>query len=42
MAKEIDSGDEMPLFVDLISKTLRWRPEDRATAEDLLLHPWLT
>ena len=41
MAKEIDDSDEMPQFVDFISKMLRWRPEDRATAMDLLSHPWL-
>jgi serine/threonine protein kinase len=41
MAKEIDDDGGTPQFIDLISKMLRWRPEDRATAEDLLSHPWL-
>lgn len=41
MAKEFDDDGEMPQFVDFISRMLCWRPEDRATAEDLLSHPWL-
>jgi len=41
MAKEIYDNDGMPLFVDFISRMLRWRPEDRTTADDLLSHPWL-
>ncbi|KOC12416.1 Protein kinase domain containing protein [Aspergillus flavus AF70] len=41
MAKEIDDDDGKPQFVDLVSRMLRWRPEDRSTAEDLLSHPWL-
>ncbi|EPS30269.1 hypothetical protein PDE_05220 [Penicillium oxalicum 114-2] len=41
MAKEIDNDDEIPQFVDFISRMLRWRPDDRTTAEDLLSHPWL-
>lgn len=40
MAKEIDDDDGMPQFVDFISRMLRWRPEDRTTAQDLLSHPW--
>ncbi|PIG83884.1 protein kinase domain protein [Aspergillus arachidicola] len=39
MAKEIDDDDGKPQFVDLISRMLRWRFEDRPTAEDLLSHP---
>ncbi|KAJ5232547.1 protein kinase [Penicillium chermesinum] len=41
MAKEIDNYDGIPQFVDFVSGMLRWRPEDRTTAEDLLSHPWL-
>ncbi|KAL5339543.1 kinase-like domain-containing protein [Aspergillus crustosus] len=41
MAKEIDDDDGMPQFIDFISRMLRWRPEDRTTAQDLLSHPWL-
>lgn len=41
MAKEIEDDDGMPQFVDFISRMLRWRPEDRTTAEDLLSHAWL-
>ena len=40
MAREIDDDDGMSQFIDLISIMLRWRPEDRTTAEDLLSHPW--
>lgn len=41
MAKDIDHDEDMPQFVDFISRMLRWRPEDRSTAEDLISHPWL-
>ncbi|GES62191.1 protein kinase domain protein [Aspergillus terreus] len=41
MAKEINDDGETPQFIDLISRMLRWRPEDRTTAKDLLSHPWL-
>ena len=29
-----------PLGMDLLNKMLRLRPEERATARDLLIHPW--
>ncbi|KAI9932453.1 hypothetical protein ASPWEDRAFT_189230 [Aspergillus wentii DTO 134E9] len=41
MATEIDDDDGMSQFVDFVSRMLRWRPEDRTTAQDLLSHPWL-
>ncbi|KAJ0416500.1 kinase-like domain-containing protein [Aspergillus carlsbadensis] len=41
MAREIEDDGGIPQFIDFISKMLRWRPEDRSTAEDLLSHPWL-
>ncbi|KAJ5710110.1 hypothetical protein N7493_009702, partial [Penicillium malachiteum] len=41
MAQEVDDDNGIPEFVDLISQMLRWKPEDRSTAEDLLSHPWL-
>jgi serine/threonine protein kinase len=28
-------------FVDFLSKSLRWEPEDRLRLEDCLAHPWL-
>lgn len=28
-------------FADFLSLVLRWEPESRATAEQLLKHPWL-
>ncbi|KAJ5465075.1 uncharacterized protein N7458_000761 [Penicillium daleae] len=37
----VTEGDEKRMFIGFISKMLRWRPEDRATAEDLFSDPWL-
>ncbi|KAJ5545174.1 kinase domain protein [Penicillium sp. DV-2018c] len=34
-------GDEKQIFLNFVSRLLRWRPEDRATAEELLSDPWL-
>ncbi|PLN83937.1 hypothetical protein BDW42DRAFT_163884 [Aspergillus taichungensis] len=42
MTEELDDDGDMPQFVDFISRMLCWRPEDRATAENLLSHPWLS
>lgn len=33
--------EEAALFVDFVSSMLRLQPEARATAADLLAHPWL-
>ncbi|KAL4881928.1 kinase domain-containing protein [Aspergillus karnatakaensis] len=41
MAKEYEDDGGNPQFVGFISRMLRWRPEDRATAQDLLSDPWL-
>ncbi|KAL5339395.1 kinase-like domain-containing protein [Aspergillus crustosus] len=41
LAKDVKNEGGVPEFTDFISKMLYWRPEDRATAEELLLHPWL-
>lgn len=41
MANEIDDDDGKPQFIGFISQMLRWRPEEKTTAEDLLSHPWL-
>ncbi|KAJ5611747.1 hypothetical protein N7528_008852, partial [Penicillium herquei] len=41
MAQEVDDDNSIPEFVELISQMLRWKPEDRSTAEGLLSHPWL-
>ncbi|KAK9368168.1 kinase domain protein [Lipomyces kononenkoae] len=35
------SGDEKRVFLNFISRMLRWRPADRSSAEKLLLDPWL-
>lgn len=34
-------GEEKDEFLAFIRKTLQWRPEDRASASDLLKDPWL-
>ena len=31
-----------PLGMDLLNKMLRLKPEERASAKDLLIHPWFT
>jgi serine/threonine protein kinase len=33
--------DEGSLFLDFMERMLCWVPEDRATAEELMSHPWL-
>jgi serine/threonine protein kinase len=32
---------EKELFLDSIRSMLRWRPEDRQSATELLKHPWM-
>lgn len=39
MANDLD-GDDKPLFIQFILRMLRWKPEDRASVEDLLSDPW--
>ena len=34
-------GEDKNLFVDFAKKMITWLPKDRATAQELLLHPWL-
>lgn len=34
-------GEEKELFLDFIRSMLRWRPEDRKSATELLKHPWM-
>jgi serine/threonine-protein kinase SRPK3 len=34
-------GDDKELFLDFVSHMLRWLPEERKTAKELLEHPWL-
>ena len=34
-------GEEKQLFLEFVGKMLRWVPEDRMTARDLLGDPWL-
>ena len=35
------SKEELPGLVDILSRMVRSRPQDRETAYDLLNHPWL-
>ena len=35
------TGEDKRLFVDFAMRMLRWMPEERATAGELLEHPWL-
>jgi serine/threonine protein kinase len=32
--------EEKPIFEDLLKMMLRWKPEDRPSAEEVLKHPW--
>ncbi|KAL8861012.1 MAG: hypothetical protein Q9178_002525 [Gyalolechia marmorata] len=34
-------GEDKQLFLDFVSHMLRWLPEERKTAKELLEHPWL-
>jgi antitoxin component of MazEF toxin-antitoxin module len=34
-------GEEKELFLDFIGSMLRWRPEDRKSATELLKHLWM-
>lgn len=35
------SGEDKRMFLDFVSRMLKWQPKDRSTAKDLLNHPWL-
>ena len=43
LGKSIESlwGEDKRLFLQLAKRMLRWLPEERATAEELLQEPWL-
>lgn len=34
-------GEDKKMFLDFVSRMLKWRPRDRSTAKDLLNDPWL-
>jgi serine/threonine-protein kinase SRPK3 len=38
--KRLD-GEEKKLFLDFVRKMLKWKPEERSSAKDLLDDPWL-
>jgi serine/threonine-protein kinase SRPK3 len=35
------SGKEKDAFIEFIKKMVKWNPEDRSSAKDLLKDPWL-
>ncbi len=35
------SGNEKVLFIQFLTSMLKWLPEERATAKELLENPWL-
>lgn len=35
------TGEDKRLFIAFVKRMLRWMPEDRATARELLEDPWL-
>lgn len=37
----IDDEDDKRLFIDFVSRMLKWQPEDRSTAKQLIDHPWV-
>lgn len=40
MLSDIEESDDKQLFLNIISRMLRWLPEDRDTMERLLPDPW--
>ena len=36
------SGEDKRMFLDFVSRMLKWQPKDRGTAKDLLNDPWLS
>jgi len=34
-------GEEKTRFIQFPKRIIKWRPEDRSTANELLTHPWL-
>lgn len=34
-------GDDKRMFIEFVSKMIKWRPEERSTAKELLEDPWL-
>lgn len=39
--ESILEGEEKVLFPAFLSRMLKWRPEERASAKELLQDPWL-
>lgn len=34
-------GDDKTLFIRFVRRMIKWRPEERSTAKELLEDPWL-
>ena len=34
-------GEDKTMFLQFVSRMLKWQPEDRSTAKELLTDPWL-
>jgi hypothetical protein len=41
MSEEFLEGEDKKMFLSFMRKMLQWRPEDRRTAGELFLDPWL-
>ena len=34
-------GEDKKMFIDFVKRMIKWRPEERSTARELLQDPWL-
>ena len=34
------SGEDKEMFIELVKKMIRWQPNERSTAKELLKDPW--
>ncbi|KNG79982.1 protein kinase [Aspergillus nomiae NRRL 13137] len=34
-------GDDKTMFIEFVKRMIKWRPEERSTAKELLQDPWL-
>ena len=35
------NGEDKQMFIDFVKRMIKWRPEERSTAKELLEDPWL-
>lgn len=38
---KIDNDEDKRLFIEFVQRMIKWRPEERSTAKELLQDPWL-